>query len=194
LSAANATDALAALGISREEVLDRIVEQSVRSVLERNYFDEDGELAGAGSSALAQRMAALIKERIDAALAAVIEKNILPNAATYIENVTLQATNHWGEKTGKSVTFLEYLTQRAEAYLTEQVDSRGKTKEQESYSWRGVQPRIAHLVHEHLHYSIEAAMKVALKNANEAIVGGLAEAVTQKLGEVAKALKVEVKT
>ena len=63
-----------------------------------------------------------------------------------------------------------------------------------SYNWSAKQTRIVHLVHQHLQYSIENAMKEALKIANSAIVGGIEGAVKLKLAEVAAALKIDVKT
>lgn len=93
------------------------------------------------------------------------------------------------------MSFLEYLVDRAEAYLTEKVSFDGKTKaESRGYSWNGTQTRLSYLVDRHLHYSIEKAMKNALANANKAIVQGLEDTVKLKLGEIQKSLKVTVKT
>jgi hypothetical protein len=50
------------------------------------------------------------------------------------------------------------------------------------------------MIDKHLHFSIESAMKSAVSNANSAIVGGLEETVKIKLAEIAKSLKVTVKT
>ncbi len=77
--------------------------------------------------------------------------------------------------------------------MTEKVDSSGKTKEESgSYSFSGTQTRVAHMIHRHLHFNIETAMKEALATANGSIVKGLEETVKLKLAEIAKALKVTV--
>mgnify|MGYP001609874141 FL=1 len=81
---------------------------------------------------------------------------------------------------------------RAEAYLKEELDHNGKTKA-EDYNWKKSGTRIAYLVHEHLQYSIQTAMKEALTTANSAIVGGIEQAVKIKLAEVAASMKVELK-
>ena len=53
------------------------------------------------------------------------------HVTAYVESFCLTETNKWGKKTGKSMTFTEYLVQRAELYLTEKVDLRGKAKGEE---------------------------------------------------------------
>jgi hypothetical protein len=190
------TNALEALGFTREEVADRVVAAAVAQLMRQVRIGEDGEEAGEMPSEFARRLNLQVQSRIDEAIAAIVAKHILPNAQSYVESVTLQATNKWGEARGKPVSFLEYLTQRAEAYMTEEVDHSGKPKGTDSFGWRGRQTRIAHMVHEHLHYHIERAMKEALTVANSAIARGIEETVKLKLAEVVAGIKakVEVKT
>jgi hypothetical protein len=135
---------------------------------------------------------AKVLERVHQAIDDIAAKNVLPNVASYVENLTLQETNKWGEKTGSPLTFVEYLVQRAEHYITEKVDFQGRAKGQDSYSWNGTQTRITYLVHEHLQYSIDTAMKDALKAANGNIVKGLEETVKLKLREIANGMNVKV--
>lgn len=185
---------LADLGFTKEELQQRVVEHIAAQVMQGNFHDEDGEEFKA-DSVFARNLQAEVQKKIDATITALAEKHVLPNVSAYIENLTLQTTNKWGEKVGKPVSFIEYLTQRAEAYMQEKVNFEGKTQEENgSFSWNGTQTRITHLIHQHLHYSIDTAMKAALKDANGHIVKGIEEAVKIKLGEVLAALKMEVKT
>ena len=186
---------LQALGFSKEELQQRVVDQVAKSILESTEWDYDSDSEYSVDSKLAKTIKKRVLDHVDATINEIAAKHVLPNVATYIENLTLQATNKWGEKTGAQMTFIEYLTQRAEAYLNEQVDFQGRDKASaDSYSWKGTQTRITHLVHQHLHYSIETAMKNAMQIANGAIASGLQETVKVKLGEIAKAIKVEIKT
>ena len=183
------------LGITKDQIIDRIIDRAADRLLVTHCTgaDEDGRAcAWDDNSPLAIELKKVFKARVDTALADVVDRHILPNVARYIENVTLQATNKWGEKKGESLTFLEYLTQRAEAYLIEEVDFQGKSRDQDSYNWKGTQTRITHMVHKHLHFSIEQAMETALKTANSAIVGGIEQAVKIKLAEVSEKLKMSV--
>jgi predicted metal-dependent hydrolase len=184
---------LESLGFSQEELQERVVGRLCEQVLQSTGYDEDGDEYSVDSK-LAKTLERRVKEHVDATINAMAEKHVLPNVSTYIENLTLQTTNRWGERQGKPVTFIEYLTQRAEAYMQEEVDFQGKPKGADSYSWKGTQTRLTHMVHQHLHYSIESAMKDALQIANSAIATGIQETVKRKLAEVSAALKAEVKT
>ncbi len=186
---------LESLGFKKEEILQKVVEQVADRVLEGKYYDPENDEDGVMPTRFAKDIEKKILERIDAAVSALADKHVLPNAATYVENICLQETNSWGEKTGTKMTFIEYLVKRAEKYLTEQVSFDGKAKtESNGYSWTASQTRITHLVHQHLHYSIETAMKQAVQEANSAIARGIHETVRLKLNEIATSIKVAVTT
>lgn len=172
---------LESLGLTRDDICDRVVDRLCGEL--GSYEDFEGQVQGK------------VREAVDAAVSKMADEHILPNVHQYLENLCLQETNRWGEAKGKPVTFIEYLVQRAEAWMTEKVDYQGKAKtERDSYSWRENGTRVEFMIHEHLQYSISTAMKQALADANKTIVGGLQEAVKVKLNEIARKLKVEVKT
>ena len=182
------------LGITKDDLVGRVVEKLCESLLREIGTDEDGDEVSRPSS-FQRRVQELIKKRVDERITHIAETNILPNVSTLVENIVLQETNKWGEKTGKAMTFIEYMTQRADAYLREDVDYEGKDKASSgSYNWSKSQTRITHLVHRHLHHTIETAMKDAIKNVNSVIVAGIQETVKIKLEEVAKSLKLSVAT
>lgn len=181
---------LEALGFTKDELQERVIQRICDQLLERYVGDEEGSV----QTALAKRLEKRTLEQVERSISTMFEKHILPNVSTYVENLTLQETNKWGEKTGKSLTFIEYLIQRAEAYILEPVSYDGKPKSNDGYTWTAKQTRIAHLIHEHLHYSIANAMQKALESANSAIVGGIYETVKIKLADFAANLKVSVET
>jgi hypothetical protein len=162
---------------------------------EETGHDEDGNPFSYSTDA--EWSAALrdqLKEKINETTEAIASRTVLPQAATLIENFVLQATNQWGEKRGEPVTFAEYLVSRAEAYMSEVVDSDGRTKSESTSSYyRGTTTRIAYVIDKHLHYAIEAAMKKALADANSAIVNGIEAAVKMKLAEIQKGISASVK-
>lgn len=184
---------LEALGITAEDLTDRIVERATEELLTTVRIDEDGEEAGRTRSSLARKVEDNIRKHTDAKIQALAEQHILPNVANYIESLTLQETNRWGERTGQKLTFIEYLTQRADAYMREEVNSNGKSKQEEGgYSWSAHSTRVAHMVSKQLHYSIETAMKAALAHANSSISQGLEGAVKIALANATASLKVAV--
>lgn len=176
---------LEALGLSETDVLDKLVER----LLEKYGEDETGYV-----SDFEARMAKAVKEAVESKIAAAIEKHVLPRVAELVDGICLQETNTWGEKKGQPVTLTEYLVQRAEAYIREPVDFQGKTKEQDSWNWKAKTTRIAHMVHEHLQYSIDTAMKKVLGEANSNIRKGLEDAVKVALANITVQVKTEVKS
>ena len=185
---------LEALGLTREDAIERLLDRMCERLFSTGVLDEDGE-PGVIPSRLKLGLDARIRKAIDDKIDNLAEAHVLPNVSAYIETLCLQATNEWGQPTKKALTFTEYLVERAQHYLTEKVDFDGKTKtESNGYGFREAQTRIAHLVHKHLHYSIEAALKDALTIANTALAQGIKDTVELKLAEIAKAIKVKVET
>ncbi len=180
------------LGFTQEELQKRVIERLCEELM-HHTVSEDGEgsyewIEGSG---FRKALDAKIKDGIDGAIDLLAEEHVLPNVAKQVEETCLQETNQWGEARGEPITFVEYLVFRAERYLTEQVDYDGKGKgERGGYSWTGKQSRVTHLVHQHLHYSIQEAMAKALQKANSAIAIGIQETVKLKLAEVVASLKV----
>ena len=184
-------ETLEAFGFTREEIERKVIDRIVTDLMRSIYIDdEDGEHVH--RSEFADRMANAVKESVDKAVAAIAEKHVLPNIGQYVERVTFQETNKWGEPKKEAMTFTEYLAKKAEDYLTERVDYKGKTQGEDSFGWRGEQTRVTYLVHRHLQYTIESVMKEAVKNANDKLVAGIEETVKLKLKTIADSLKVGV--
>lgn len=187
------TATLQALGITPEELIDRIVAKATEELLTNEAYDEEGDPVGRRATDLARRIEKNIQVHVDAKIQALADQHVLPNVSAYIEGLTLQETNRWGERTGQKMTFIEYLVQRADAYMREEVNFEGKGKaENGSYSWNKSGTRVAFMVNKHLHYSIEQAMTQALTHANSTISQGLEEAVKIALANATAGLKVAV--
>lgn len=182
---------LSQLGFTKEELQERVLDRICEQVLTGRYFDYDDECGASTASHFGKELEKRIKVRIDESIDALAQKHVLPNVTSYMENLLIQTTNQWGEKRGEPVSFIEYLTQRAEAYMQEKVSHDGKSQaESGGYSWSGNQTRITYLVHKHLQYNIETAMKSALQIANSAIAQGIESTVKMKLEDIVKTLKV----
>jgi hypothetical protein len=181
---------LESLGLTNEELVSRVVDTLASRLLTDLRIDDDGDEVPNSSQlkiALEKKIKGVIDERINA----LAEKYVLPHVVERMENVCLQETNTWGEKTGKPTTFIEYITARANRYITEKVNREGKTKEQSgSYSWSENQTRIAYLIHEHLQYSISVAIGNALKDFNNGVKNGLRDTVEIKIKEALETMKV----
>lgn len=184
---------LEALGLTQESLAERLVDKLAEGLLSSMDYDEDGHTFR-GESPFANKLNRMVKDRLNSLVDDLGAKHVVPKVEEMVEGMVLQQTNQWGEKTGKPVTFIEYLTQRADHWMREEVNYDGKTKGSDSYSWKKAGTRVEYVIDKHLQYSIETAMKAAISAANQSIIGGLQEAVKIKLAEVAASLKVEVKT
>jgi hypothetical protein len=179
------------LGITQEDLQQRVVEAIVERTLNDRQWSEYHEEAESTPSSMKLAIEKNLRARIDAGIAAIAEKHVLPNVAEYLEGFCLQETNQWGEKKkGAPVTFIEYLVAKANEYMGEQVDYSGKTKGDGDYNWRGKQTRVTFLVNQHLQNNIEAAMKQALGDINQSIAQGLYETCRLKINELAGTFKI----
>lgn len=183
-------ETLTQLGLTEEELQQRLIEAIASGLMGDTAYDEEG-VPFPCASEFARRLQDQLTKALDAQVEAIAQEHIIPGVSELIENATLQRTDEWGEKIGESLTFTQYLVQRAEAYLTEPVDYEGKPTHR---SDRRQQTRLTYLVDRRLHYRIEAAMKEAVTNANEILAGALAETARIKLQEIAKRLQVRVET
>lgn len=184
---------LAALGIKPEELQDRVIERICEKVLTGvSYNDEDGEYEV--DSSFKRRLDQRITQHIEGAVTKLADTYVKPGIEQMVESLTLQQTNKWGEKTGEKMTFIEYLTKRADAYFTEPVNHNGKTREEDNYSWNASTTRGAYLINQHLKYSINTALEKALKDVNSRIAGGIEQAIKMELNEVLGKLKVTATT
>lgn len=185
---------LESLGLTKDEIIARVVDKIANDVRHETLSDEDGEPIAGCSTRIEKEIQARVQAKLDACVAEIAERHVLPNIAKSVETLVIQETDRWGQKRGNPVTFIEYMVQRAEAYMTEQVDFRGNPKGTDSFSWNAKSTRVAHMIHEHLHYQIEQAMKKAIGDLNSSVAKGLHEATRMALNEVYSKLKVEVKT
>lgn len=183
---------LKSLGLTEESLTEKLIDRLSDNIMSGVKYDEDGDYIG--SSPFANKLNKMVQEQLDAKVNEIAEKHLLPKISDMVENLVLQQTNAWGEAKGKSVSFIEYMTARAENYMTEKVSFDGKTKgESGSFGWSANTTRVAYMIDKHLQYSISNAMKAALKDANSKIADGLSQAVKIQLEQATSKINVNVK-
>lgn len=188
----DAAATLALIGITREEFREVIIDRAVSNI-DRYFGNEDWADTGGHKHSITAHIRGTVQKCVDAYMV----KNIDPIVKEKIETIVFEATNKWGERIdgAPKKTFREFLIDRAEKFLREEVNFEGKSRDDMHGSyWTKSQSRVSHLVHQYLHYRVETAMKEAVKNANTVIVAGIEETVKIKLTEIASALKIDVKT
>jgi len=185
-------NSLQEFGFTKEEIEQKVVEKIATDLLTEYGYDEETGASEPHDTHLTLKFHEIIKKHVDRQLNKLCEEYIVPHVQELIEGVALQVTNKWGEKVGEPKTFVEYITKSAEDYLQQPVDYQGKPST-DAYS-RNTQTRLVHLVHEHLHYSIDSAMKDAVEKVKQAISPALEATCKMKLSEIASSLKVNLVT
>ena len=107
---------LADIGLTIEELQDRVVNRLCEQLVSQLVPDEDGEFY-LDRSPIGKRLDRLVRERIDAAVNDVAEKHVLPRVSEMVESLTLQATNSWGEARGEKLSFRVKLSLSPEVAL-----------------------------------------------------------------------------
>lgn len=184
---------LESLGISREEILNRVVDRLCREATRAIVSDPDGDEVVVPTR-LACSWEDHTRAAIDEAVERIAQTHIMPRINQQIEDVILQRTNDWGRPVEKGMSFTEYLVHRAETFMTEKVDTNGKTQSEDPYSWRSAGPRLAVMIDKYINSTLTLAIGKALADANTKIGAALKEAVSTALAEVVGKVKVEVKT
>lgn len=174
---------LQALGITPEDVLNRVSERICET-----FIKEEKDYAHDFESSIER----VVKKRVGEILTKALDVHIVPKVNEMIAGICLQETNKWGEARGQKLTFVEYLVQRVDAYIREEVDYNGKAKSEDVYQWRAHSTRIAHMIHEHLAYHIRQAMEKAMGNATSSIKKGLEEAAKVAIANINVSVKTEV--
>lgn len=182
-------ETLEMLGLSKEELTGMVVKRIADELLREPAADEEGR-SYVTASEVETQLHEMIQTRIDDQVTAIGEREVLPRVTEMVGAFTLQETNRWGEKAGKTLTFTEYLVARADAYLLEKVDHGGKPKGVGDSYWRESGTRLSRLIDARLDFQTDKLMKDAAKSANESIVDSIKTACEEKLKEIVKNLKV----
>lgn len=173
---------LESLGFTKQQLFEKIVEQLVESISDPEKTDFESRIQNQ------------IKKHVDGQISKAIADQILPHVGRQVDEIVLQETNSWGEKTGQKCTFIEYLVKRTDHFIREEVNHSGKTRGEDSYSWTKHSTRIAFMIDNYLQYNIEKAMLEALGNVNSSVRKGLEEACKIALAGIKVTVNTQVKT
>lgn len=183
---------LSSLGLTVEDVRERVIQQITNSFLTTTVADEDGEPV-----VIVSHFRNEIKKLIQDSVVASVERLAAPvleqSINTYLDGFKIASTNTYGEPKREPETITEYIVRRANEYLTEGVNWQGKSKKDyrpsDSYNFKAETTRVAYLVDKRLNEEIAKAMTEALKTANESITAGLKSAVNFELNKINAKLK-----
>lgn len=188
----NQQSALEMIGVDtteqlREMVVDRLARELVGHV--------GGDDVGALFEEVSYKADQLVAAAIDAKVEHLGAEHVTPKVNALVENIILQKTNSWGEPQGEPQTFVEYLVARADHYMREEVDYRGRSREEckrNHDTFRKDDIRLIAQINSLLSTRIEKAMQTILADANKTLEGALKTAVELKLKEVVDQIQVNI--
>mgnify|MGYP003538374205 CR=1 FL=1 len=184
---------LQALGITPEELTQRIVDQAVEALLTSTGYDADNDMEATYESRFKRDIAAKVQKAVDAKISALAEEHLIPKVGEMIEKADMRQTNRYGEPTTPPLTFKEFIAARAETYMSEDVDYHGKSKaEGDSYQWKSCGPRLTVLMRSYIRDTLEKHAKAAVSDVNEVIAKNIANAAKDAISAAAAAMKVQV--
>lgn len=189
---------LEALGVSAEDLANRIVDQAVDTLLSSTGFNPDTEEETCYESRFKREIEARVQKAVDEKIAALAAVHIVPRVGEMIEQADMRKTNGYGEPKGPSLTFKEYIAHRAEVYMTEDVDYHGNSKadlnarSESTYNWRSCGPRLTVLMRNYIADSLEKHAKGAVNDVNKVIAKNIENAARDAITAAAGAVKVSV--
>jgi hypothetical protein len=185
--------ALEQLGFSKEEIISRVVDRIAEDILSTAGIDEDGNPEQLQST-FKRQIDKKVQERIDASLSNLASRVISDDFEKFLSGLNLQQTNGWGEAKKPPQSFVEYITESAHKFLSEQVDREGKPKRSDSYSWTAEGTRAMWLVNTSMQKNIVEIMNQTLKGHNQTVAEAIAAAVKAATLDVQSKLQLTVKT
>lgn len=184
---------LEALGVNREELVERIIDQAVNALLSSSGFDPDSEEEVTYESKFKREINARIQKAVDQKIGELAEKHLIPHVGEMIETADMRKTNRFGEPTSPPLTFKEYIAERAEQYMSEDVDMNCKSKsEGDSYNWRASGPRLTVLMTMYIRSTLEDHAKKAVTDVNKVIAKNIENAAKSAIRAAAESIKVSV--
>lgn len=190
---------LEALGISKEDLAGRIIESAVDQLLSSTGFNPETDEETRYESRFKREIEARVQKAVDTKIAALAEVHVLPRVGEMIESADLRKTNNYGEAKGPSMSFKEYIANRADVYMTEDVDYHGNSKADleakgsSTYDWRSCGPRLTVLMRSYIRDSLETQAKAAIADVNKVIAKNIEQAARSAITAAAAAMTVEVK-
>lgn len=182
-----------ALGFTKEELQDRVVEKIVAGLMSQEGYDSENDHYFEGKSDFAKEIKNRVVLAIDAKVDAFAKAIIVPLVHQQVDALVVSRTNTFGEKQGEPVTFTEYVVNAANGFLMEEVDYEGKPAKKDNWSNKKGQTRVTYLLDSHIQYRITEAMTDAVKQVTAMMVEGLGEtakaSVQEAMEKVAKATK-----
>lgn len=189
---------LEALGITPDELGNRVVDQCVEILLSSTGFNPDTEEETRYASKFKREIELRIQKAVDEKISTLAAVHIIPRVGEMIEQADMRKTNGYGEAKSPPMTFKEYIAHRADVYMTEDVDLNGKSKadlearNESTYGWRSCGPRLTVLMRNYIADSMAKHASAAVTDVNKVIAKNIEKAARDAIAAASANLKVSV--
>ena len=185
---------LEALGITAEELTNRIVDQAVESLLNASGYDPENDMEVRYESRFKKEIEKKILSAVDKKISDLAEKHLVPRVGEMIEQADMRETNRYGEPKSPPMSFKEFIAYRAESYMSEDVNYNGLSKAESGsdYNWKSSGPRLMVLMRVYIRETLESAAKGAVNDVNKVIASNIEKAAKDAIAATVANLKVAV--
>jgi hypothetical protein len=188
---------LKSIGITEEELQQRVVDAIVNRMLSSTAFNYDEGQSFTTASPVYRKIQESIKSAIDAKFDMFFESHVCPLVGTKIDDLVIQKTNEWGEKRGEPVTFLEYLIEQAEKHLNEPLDARGRTRSQCAATRDSFNPvrgstRLANAIDQKIAMHLEQCVTIVVRDATDKVGTAMQDVLKNALETAKDKIKVKI--
>jgi hypothetical protein len=178
------------IGLTKEEVQERVIDRICERLMRWEREGEERDYVT--DSDFHRKLDTKVKEGIDAAINKMAEKHVIPVLGERIEALALQETSSWGEPKGKPKSFIEYLLNRVDFFMNEEVDKEGRARRERDYGWEKDTARINWVIKRQVKLALDQAMAQQLAKVNAALAVGIQSVVQAELQKITDKLGVEV--
>jgi len=161
------------LGIDAAKIQNAVVEEITDRIL-------TGE-RGWDESKFRREMDEQIKKHVQSGIEKVIAAVLQGEITAQIENLKFEKTNGYGEKKGEPQTLREWITDRITTYFNEDVNEKGESHTENSYSWKCAGKRAMVLFKVTMREEIQTSINAMWRDGNKPLLDAVQEAVTNQL-------------
>ncbi len=161
------------LGIDAAKIQDAVVDEITDRIL-------TGE-RGWDESKFRREMDDQIKKHVQSGIEKVIAAVLQGEITAQIENLKFEKTNGYGEKKGDPQTLREWITDRITTYFNEDVNEKGESVKENSYSWKCAGKRAMVLFKVTMREEIQQSINAMWRDGNKPLLDAVQEAVTNQL-------------
>ena len=184
------------LGISQEEMQNRVVNAIAEKLMSKTImtqWDENEDQEKIVNTKFAKAVIDKINEHFKNKVDELFNEQIAGKIDNLLTNYIIKETNQLGESLGKERTVTEFIIERFNVFIKEQVDSKGNPKRKNDCYFKPQGTRLTVAVDTYFKDHLEKAMKTILKNTDKTLIEEVTESFRKIISTQLKRTEINVK-